>query len=266
MDLQDILNSGSSFRYQLLSRMKMDCDYYLGNGQGSNKHLWAGNVDDQIKAMKALWNSFPEDKKPEWLSMEEIESYEAKMSNAPLCNVRGLIIPVLEKPHEIFISRSDELNELQQYVGGFVEPLDVLGNGISLYINEEGIGVLPPNRALYATKEMEEAGYLSQMDFSHVVKEGELYTILFGNIVAVSYDENMELQDLTQEQIDGLCEQFKETDSGFREALKIVRQRNEPFASSREAVSLAGERKDMQAAKDALSSNTSVSEKDREVR
>lgn len=41
---------------------------------------------------------------------------------------------------------------------------------------------------------------------------------------------------------------------------------NEHSTASKETISLAGEKKDMQAAKDALSSETSVSEKDREVR
>ena len=46
--------------------------------------------------------------------------------------------------------------------------------GISLYVNEEGLFTCPPNRAVYATKGMEEAGYLSMMDYSSPVKEGEL--------------------------------------------------------------------------------------------
>ena len=29
------------FRYMMLSRMKQDCDYYLGNGGRSTNHLWA---------------------------------------------------------------------------------------------------------------------------------------------------------------------------------------------------------------------------------
>lgn len=266
MDLQDVLNGDSSFRYQLLSRMKMDCDYYLGYGQGNNKKLWAGNVDDQIETMKAIWNSFPEDQKPEWLSMEEIESYGAEMSNVSLQKVRALLIPMYEKPREVSISQSGALEELQQYVGGLIEPLHVLGDGVCLYVNDDGISTLTPNRALYATKEMEETGYLSQIDFEHVAKEGELYTILFGNIVAVSYDENMELQDLSQEQIDSLSEQFKDWTSGFREVMNIRRQRSEPSAASKEMVSLAGEQKDMQAAKDALASEPVVSGKDREER
>ncbi len=70
------------FRYMLLDRMRSDCDYFLGNGRiyGGN-HLWAGNVPDQVGYMKALWKSFPEDGKPEWLTLEQILDYEQKMLN-----------------------------------------------------------------------------------------------------------------------------------------------------------------------------------------
>lgn len=68
-----------TFRYQMLSRMKADCEYYLGNGNRHPKYLWADNEKDQISCMKALWLSFPEDKKPEWLTLEQIQDYEKQM-------------------------------------------------------------------------------------------------------------------------------------------------------------------------------------------
>lgn len=67
------------FRYMLLDRMRADCDYFLGNRQIYGNHLWAGNVTDQIGYMKALWESFPVDGKPEWLTMEQILNYEQEM-------------------------------------------------------------------------------------------------------------------------------------------------------------------------------------------
>ncbi|ADM80123.1 hypothetical protein phiAS5_ORF0280 [Aeromonas phage phiAS5] len=67
----------AEFKYMLLSRMKSDCEYFLGFGNRSTRALWAGNVAEQIEGMKALWNSF--DTKPEWLTMEQIEEYETKM-------------------------------------------------------------------------------------------------------------------------------------------------------------------------------------------
>ncbi|QST02485.1 hypothetical protein IMZ31_23840 (plasmid) [Pontibacillus sp. ALD_SL1] len=75
------INRGDRFNYSLLSRLKMDCDYYLGNGGRHPKHLWAGNEQDQIQKMKELHNSFSHDKKPEWLTYEEILQYEDAMVN-----------------------------------------------------------------------------------------------------------------------------------------------------------------------------------------
>jgi hypothetical protein len=70
-----------SYNYRLLSRLQHDCDYFLGAGGRQVKHLWAGNVTDQIAKMKELYNGFADDKKPEWISMEKIEEYEAKMND-----------------------------------------------------------------------------------------------------------------------------------------------------------------------------------------
>lgn len=77
--ISELLSHDETFRYRMLSRMKMDCNYYLGNGNCYPGHLWAQNEYNQILYMKALWNSFPEDGKPEWLSMEQICEYEKKM-------------------------------------------------------------------------------------------------------------------------------------------------------------------------------------------
>ena len=71
----------NKFIYMMLGRLKSDCDYYLGNGNRSERNLWAKSVDEQIKEMKRIWNSLPKNEKPEWLSMEDIEDYESKMKN-----------------------------------------------------------------------------------------------------------------------------------------------------------------------------------------
>lgn len=70
-----------TFRYMLLDRMRSDCDYFLGYGRFYGNHLWAGNGVDQIGYMKALWESFPVDMKPEWLTMEQIISFEKQMQS-----------------------------------------------------------------------------------------------------------------------------------------------------------------------------------------
>ena len=73
------LEHDEKFRYMLLDRMKQDCKYFLGNGHRLEKYLWGTDVKNHIETMKALWNSFPENGKPEWLTMEEIEEFEKQM-------------------------------------------------------------------------------------------------------------------------------------------------------------------------------------------
>lgn len=77
---KSILQHDEKFRYQLLGRMRSDCNYFLG-GNRLDKFLWAGNVESQIAYMKALYNSFPDNKKPEWISLEDINNYEDAMTN-----------------------------------------------------------------------------------------------------------------------------------------------------------------------------------------
>lgn len=67
------------FRYMMLSRMKQDCDYYLGNGEGSTNHLWAGNEQAQIDNMVALWKTFDPEDRPEWLTWGELLHYALRM-------------------------------------------------------------------------------------------------------------------------------------------------------------------------------------------
>ncbi len=65
--------------YQLLDRLRMDCEYFLGAGQRSEKHLWAGNCHAQIAKMRELYEMLPD--KPEWLTVAMIDSYEERMAH-----------------------------------------------------------------------------------------------------------------------------------------------------------------------------------------
>lgn len=65
--------------YMLLDRLRSDCNYFLGNGNGYEGHLWADTVEEHIKKMKEIYNSFSKADKPQWLTMEQIEEYERKM-------------------------------------------------------------------------------------------------------------------------------------------------------------------------------------------
>ena len=69
--------SECKFEYQLLDRLRSDCEYYLGAGNRCEKYLWAGSVKEQIAKMRELYDLLPV--KPEWLSLEDISAYEQKM-------------------------------------------------------------------------------------------------------------------------------------------------------------------------------------------
>ena len=146
--------------------------------------------------------------------------------------MRGLLISTDQEPVFIDIKQDEHgstLDALQKLVEGIIRPFDVLfGSNITLYVNDEGLYTCPPNRAIYATKAMEEEGYLSQMDYAHVAKEGELYTILFGNIVAVGFDpESGDNRDLTYDEAEMVSDYFTKVSgpgSGIKEALAIMQE------------------------------------------
>ena len=59
----------------------------------------------------------------------------------------GLLIPVGSKPFEVWIDKNNSLAELQDLVNGNVDVLSVLGNGVDLWVIEEGlINGIEPDR------------------------------------------------------------------------------------------------------------------------
>lgn len=73
--IDDILKRDMRFRYMFLGRLQSDCEYYINYGCRSPKCLWAGEEELQIELMTAVYNSFPETEKPEWLTMDKIIEY-----------------------------------------------------------------------------------------------------------------------------------------------------------------------------------------------
>lgn len=65
----------------MLSRLKHDCDYYLGYGNRNAASLWAHDEVEQIKAMRLRLAALPAEHKPDWLTEEQVNEYEAKMCN-----------------------------------------------------------------------------------------------------------------------------------------------------------------------------------------
>lgn len=210
----NVLGNPEQYRYQLLSRLKADCDYWLGNGNKADKWLWASEGPaKQIAYMRELWESFPEDEKPEWLSLAEVNEYAVRMG----VSVRAVLLPVGKAPQDIVIDFDDSTEQLQGAVGGLIEYIPVLGDkGIDLWVNEEGLLLhLSPNQALYATDEMEQSGYLGQSSADDSpVKEGDLYSVLVGDAVACSFDSEGTISSMDDKQIDFIKQEFADPNSG----------------------------------------------------
>ena len=74
---KEVKNWDSSFKYSMLSRMKSDCDYYLGYGGRAKENLWAGNEIDQINYMQEVYSQLK--KKPQWLSKGDLRKYKCEI-------------------------------------------------------------------------------------------------------------------------------------------------------------------------------------------
>lgn len=79
MKVNEVLQHDLRFRNMLLGRLQADCEYYLNFGNRNPRRLWAGNEAQQIEFMTKLHESFKEDEKPMWLTMEQIEEYSKAM-------------------------------------------------------------------------------------------------------------------------------------------------------------------------------------------
>lgn len=65
--------------YRMLSRLESDCKYFLGNGNGYEGHLYYKEINEHCNEMKKLYESFSDEDKPEWISLEKIETYRKEM-------------------------------------------------------------------------------------------------------------------------------------------------------------------------------------------
>lgn len=98
------LNYDDRFRYQMLDRMRSDCEYFLGFGYHSTNRLWVGNVEDQIAVMKALYHSFSDEDKPQWITIPEIEKYQKEM-------MMGNDMENILNEGTVVVSNKDKIND-----------------------------------------------------------------------------------------------------------------------------------------------------------
>lgn len=90
------------------------------------------------------------------------------------------------------------LKDLQQRVGGYIEPFSPLFKNITLYVNEDGMSQCEPNRLITATRHAAELLH---------VEPGTPLTVLYGDIIAIGFDpESGECRSLT----DGEAQQVKD--------------------------------------------------------
>ena len=144
-----------------------------------------------------------------------------------------MVVPTGREPELRTLEPDEEgsfLKALQGCVGGLIEPLGWLFDDEPAgYCNEEGLlgaTFLDANRAVYATKAMEDAGFLSQLDGKSPVREGDLFTIVFGDMVFCGLDpETGESRDITSEECERVRERFGGTESiesGAAELLSLA--------------------------------------------
>ena len=69
----------NSFDYMFIDRLRQDCEYYLNYGNKNKNALYYKNEKEHIEEMKKLYNKFPENKKPNFLTYEQILNYEKLM-------------------------------------------------------------------------------------------------------------------------------------------------------------------------------------------
>lgn len=142
-----------------------------------------------------------------------------------------MVVPTGGEPYrktlETDASRSF-LHALQACVGGPIEPCGyIFDDEPAVYVNEEGLlsaSLDTANRAVYATSGMADAGYLSQMDYSHAVEEGELYSVVFGDMVCVGFDpETGEDRDIADEECERVAGRFGGEESIQSGAIEYLR-------------------------------------------
>lgn len=147
--------------------------------------------------------------------------------------LEAMIVPVDGLPYDVTLEadeRGSFLPAMQGCVGGPIEPMGfVFDDAPTVYCNEEGKldpAANPPNRAIYATREMAEAGYASPSDHDRPVQEGEVIDIAFGDLLCVGFDaETGESRDIAPEERARVMRRFgsaASVASGLFEAMRIA--------------------------------------------
>lgn len=77
---QEVEEKDYSYDYSLLDRLRVDCNYVINHKvKRPGNILWGETIEHHIETMKELYNSFPDDKKPQWISIDDIDNFEKTM-------------------------------------------------------------------------------------------------------------------------------------------------------------------------------------------
>ena len=120
--------------YQLLSRLKADCDYFLGAGGRAEKHLWAGSVRAQIAKMREIYETLPA--KPEWLTKEAIDDYDKQMTPQYQVVVYHHFENGFDEKLE-YQTLEEAIKVAQGYVNGTMESDGFAYDGAAVYHHQE---------------------------------------------------------------------------------------------------------------------------------
>lgn len=121
------------------------------------------------------------------------------------------------------------LSAFQAEVNGLIEFFEPLfGDNPALIVNGEFVyNGSEPNRAIYANERIHETGYLDMMTYSHVPEVGELYGLILGTFIAVSYDGEGNPRDMPADEWEKVRDTFSGQESINSCNVEILRIRGE---------------------------------------
>ena len=85
----------------MLDRYRTDCEYFLGNGNGYEGHLYFKSVEEHCDEMEKLWNSFADDEKPEWLPQIQYDKVLLGKLKSNYFNAKALYETIKANAEEI---------------------------------------------------------------------------------------------------------------------------------------------------------------------
>ena len=136
--------------------------------------------------------------------------------------VIGLIFPVGGEAQAFLADRDRPYRDIREAVQGEYDELGATFADVDIYVNAAGADSLLPNRAINPDAFMDDSGFLSEKSLIVGTNDGKPFSLIFGNIVALSRDETGELidmpADIETELKESLSDPLDGYDLRFREA------------------------------------------------